>query len=390
MGIRNTTSRWGAVSQLLHWTIVALIVVQFVLADIADDLPLGMQKLKVLARHKSFGITILALAVIRLLWRRMNPVPTLPSGLRPYERVLARVTHDGLYVLLFAIPLSGWTMSSAKNYHVSWFNQVQLPDLVPVSKPLFEFLLATHQILTTLVLPAFVALHVAAALKHHFFLKDTVLKRMLPFSKLAALGFLGAALLASNASRAAEQFVLDPATSTLTFSFVQAGASNSGRFAKFSTTLEPAAASVAGGRLSVSVDIGSLDTQDKDRDSTLRSADLFDPKRFPTARFVSSEIAKVSEERFEARGKLTLRDVSREVRLPLAIKSATEAGNHVMYLKGKITLQRLDYGVGQGEWKSTEWVGNEVTVSYAVRLVQAAAAAAPAAPAKSPAAAMSH
>ncbi|HEX7417046.1 MAG TPA: YceI family protein [Steroidobacteraceae bacterium] len=382
MSMRNTTTRWGALSQLLHWTIVALIIVQFVLANMAEDLPNGLQKLKILARHKSFGITILALAIIRLLWRRMNPVPTLPAGLKPYERFLARVTHDGLYVLLFAIPLSGWAMSSAKNYHVSWFNQFQLPDFVPVSNPLYEFLLGTHQFLALFVLPAFVALHVGAALKHHFFLKDTVLKRMLPFNKLVVLGFLGASVVATNSSQAAGTFVLDPAKSTLSFSFVQAGASNSGRFTKFSTTLQPGPADAAGGLLSVSVDVASLDTQDKDRDTTLRSADLFDPKRFPAARFVSSAITKLADGRFEARGKLTIRDVSRDVRLPLAVKSATEAGNAVMYLSGKTTLQRLDYGVGQGEWKSTEWVGNEVAVSYDLRLSQAAA---PAAPQKAPA-----
>jgi cytochrome b561 len=182
MAIRNTTTRWGAVSQFLHWLIVALIIVQVVLAAMADELPLGMKKLAMLARHKSVGITILGLAVIRVIWRWMNPTPSLPDTLRPYERALAKFTHAALYLLLFAMPLSGWMMSSARGFPVSWFGFFQLPDLVPKSKPLYEALLETHDTLA-LVLGAVVFLHAAAALKHHFMLKDSVLRRMLPFTR---------------------------------------------------------------------------------------------------------------------------------------------------------------------------------------------------------------
>jgi cytochrome b561 len=183
MTIRNTTVRWGHVSQFLHWLIVVLIIVQVTLATIADDLPLGVKKLALLARHKSFGITILGLAVLRLLWRWMNPTPTLPDTLKPYERVLASLTHAGLYILLFAMPLSGWMMSSARGFPVSWFGFIQLPDFVPKNKPLYDAMLETHETLSY-ALYAVVFLHVVAALKHHVMLKDNVLRRMLPFTKL--------------------------------------------------------------------------------------------------------------------------------------------------------------------------------------------------------------
>jgi cytochrome b561 len=182
MAVKNSITRWGTVAQLLHWVIVALIIVQVTLAWIADDLPLGMKKLAMLARHKSVGITILALAVIRLLWRWANPTPALPDTLRPYERGLARFTHAALYFLLFAMPLSGWMMSSARGFPVSWFSVIQLPDLVPKNKPLYEALLETHDTLAV-TLGVVVALHVAAALKHHYMLKDDVLRRMLPFTR---------------------------------------------------------------------------------------------------------------------------------------------------------------------------------------------------------------
>ncbi|HEX4619704.1 MAG TPA: cytochrome b [Steroidobacteraceae bacterium] len=182
MALRNTTRRWGVIAQTFHWLIVALLVVQVTLAEMADDLPNGLRKLTLLARHKSFGITILALVILRLAWRSLNPHPPLPDNLKPYERKLAHFSHAALYTLLFAIPLSGWTMSSARGFPVSWFGFFQLPDLVPKSRPLYEALVTTHVTLVC-VLAVVVALHVAGALKHHLVHKDDVLRRMLPFTR---------------------------------------------------------------------------------------------------------------------------------------------------------------------------------------------------------------
>jgi cytochrome b561 len=181
MTMRNTPRRWGAIAQLLHWLIVLFIVAQFTLATLFEQLPAGAKKLTLLSRHKSIGITILMLALVRLAWRWSNPTPTLPDTLKPYERALARLTHALLYVLLFAVPLSGWLMSSARGFPVSWFGFLQLPDLVPKNKVLYEALVTTHGILAwTLGIVATV--HLVAALKHHFVLKDDVLRRMLPSS----------------------------------------------------------------------------------------------------------------------------------------------------------------------------------------------------------------
>ncbi len=185
MTFRNTPVRWGAVSQLFHWLIVALIAVQVTLGLIGLELPLGMEKLAILARHKSIGITILALAAIRLLWRWMNPTPALPGNLMPMERFLARFTHAGLYVLLFALPLTGWIMSSARGFPVSWFNLAQLPNLVSKSGTLYHVMIEVHATLA-IALGLILALHIAGALKHHFVLKDDTLRRMLPGCAAAA------------------------------------------------------------------------------------------------------------------------------------------------------------------------------------------------------------
>jgi cytochrome b561 len=179
MSLRNTTHRWGWLSQFLHWLVVVLIVLQVTLGLMAEDLPPGVRKLGLLVRHRSVGITILAVVVLRLLWRWANPTPALPPTLKSWESSLARLTHVLLYVVLFAMPLSGWMMSSARGFPVSWFGFLQLPDLVSKNKPLYNALVSTH-ICLSYVLYAVVALHVAAALKHHFVLRDDVLRRMLP------------------------------------------------------------------------------------------------------------------------------------------------------------------------------------------------------------------
>jgi cytochrome b561 len=171
------------VAQTFHWIIAALVVMQFVLANMADDLPIGVHKLALLARHKSFGMTVLVLAIVRLLWRLRNPPPQLPDGMAPAERMLARATHAAFYVLLFAMPLTGWMMSSAKNYSVSWFGVFTWPNLIGKNETAFELLRSTHHVLGY-ILFSIAILHVLAALKHHFWNKDDVLVRMLPFSGL--------------------------------------------------------------------------------------------------------------------------------------------------------------------------------------------------------------
>jgi cytochrome b561 len=174
--------RYSAVAQGFHWIIAGLIVTQFTLAWMADDLPLGMHKLALLARHKSFGMTVLMLAVLRLLWRLFNRPPELPAGMSKVEAFLAKSTHILFYILLFAMPLTGWLMSSAKNYSVSWFGRFTWPDLIGKNERAFELLKTTHQTLSWLLF-SLAILHILAALKHHFWDKDDVLKRMLPFTK---------------------------------------------------------------------------------------------------------------------------------------------------------------------------------------------------------------
>ena len=155
--------------------------------------------------------------------------------------------------------------------------------------------------------------------------------------------------------------------SSLTFTFDQAGAASKGSFKQFSTELAYDEKSPAAGSLNVKMQIASIDTQDQERNDMLVSADLFDAPKFPTAQYTASWFSRTAAGGLEAVGKLTLRGVTRDLRLPLKIVP-TAAG---LELSGATAIKRLDYGVGQGDWKSTEGVADEVKIQYKVALVKA-------------------
>jgi polyisoprenoid-binding protein YceI len=168
---------------------------------------------------------------------------------------------------------------------------------------------------------------------------------------------------------AVTHYLLDAARGSLEFTFQQAGAQNKGKFTRFAVSFDFSPDNLAGSRLEVTVEIGSLDTGDKERDDTLRGADLFAVAKFPQAHFAASQFNKTASG-YEALGKLTIRGVTRDARVPFTFRTADEHGVAVGYMSGKTTVRRLDFGVGQGEWNSTEWVGNEVGVSFALRLTE--------------------
>jgi polyisoprenoid-binding protein YceI len=185
-----------------------------------------------------------------------------------------------------------------------------------------------------------------------------------PASRPAASGAsVSAAPTGTTSNVTVPRFTQAPGGS-LTFWFMQAGAENHGSFRQFTTELGYDEKNPAAGLLKVTVQMASLDTQDKDRDDLLAGADLFDSKKYPSAQYVASSFAKRADGGLEAVGKLTLRGVTRDLRVPLRIQNA--AGG--VELSGEVTIKRLDFGVGQGEWKSTEWVGDEVKLQYKVPL----------------------
>lgn len=174
-------------AQSLHWLIVLLVLVQFVAGIYGKDLPVGIERLKLLTFHKSLGITIFALVILRFLWRLYTPAPKLPEGMKPMERFMAHFSHVALYGLLLTLPILGWLTSNASNLTVRWFYLFNLPNLVEPDKDLARLTRGLHD-LGAWCLLALVCLHVAAAFWHEFARHDGVLRRMLPLWMLPREG----------------------------------------------------------------------------------------------------------------------------------------------------------------------------------------------------------
>jgi cytochrome b561 len=164
----------------LHWLIAFALVGSFSVGLYMVELPLSPQKLRIYSWHKWAGVTIFLCVVLRLGWRLAHPPPELPAAMPAWQRSLAGATHVLLYLLMVAVPLSGWLMSSAKGFQTVWFGVLPLPDLLDKDKELGDLLQNIHGLLN-FGMAALVFMHIGAALKHHFLDRDDVLARMIPF-----------------------------------------------------------------------------------------------------------------------------------------------------------------------------------------------------------------
>lgn len=178
----NQSLSYTRTAVALHWLIALAILCAFPLGLYMHELQLSPRKLQLYSYHKWIGMVVLLLAVVRLLWRSAHRPPPLLAGTPRWQAIAAQATHLGLYLLMLAIPLTGWLMSSAFGIQVVWFGLIPLPDLIGKDKQLGELFKEVHESLNaTLVL--LVLLHSAAALQHHFIKHDGTLARMLPFLK---------------------------------------------------------------------------------------------------------------------------------------------------------------------------------------------------------------
>ena len=179
--LKNTTSRFGSVSQLFHWLIFILFTLQFLLIWRKDALPKGSpEKLSYMLMHKSVGVTVFMLGILFILWRMMNVQPIPPASQSRWKLIAATIVHKSLLTLMVLMPLVGYLLSCAAGKAVSFFGLFALPSLVPENKYLASIMDAAHGTLAVLIC-ILVGIHVLAALQHHFIIKDNVLKRMLPF-----------------------------------------------------------------------------------------------------------------------------------------------------------------------------------------------------------------
>jgi len=162
----------------LHWWVALLILLAFPLGIYMHDLPFSPTKLKLFSWHKWIGVSVFLFVVIRIYWRLRHSQPALPDSIANWQKLATHIVHGLLYLLMLAIPLSGWLMSSAKGFQTVWFGVLPIPDLLGKDKELGNLLAIVHKTLNFSLL-LLVAVHVLAALKHHFIDKDMILRRML-------------------------------------------------------------------------------------------------------------------------------------------------------------------------------------------------------------------
>ncbi len=379
----TNANQYTHVARVLHWLIAGMIVVQFVLANLAEETDSKLQQLILLANHKSVGITILLLAIARFGWRLKNPAPALPEGMAQWQRIASQVSHYSLYALLIVLPLSGWMMSSASAYPVSWFNLVQLPDLVAADPAMKERFEALHGALAWLLF-LLAAIHIAAAIKHAVIDRDGLLRRISSAASLTLFVIvivLGVGLLTGCApAQAAEpandtasvdvdplagalpDWQIDYDSSHIRFRAVQAGAEFEGAWPRWNAAMQFDDDELGMSRFDVTVMTGIVDTQDADRDATLQDPEWFDSANYPEARFRATEFRATDDGQFAADGELTIKQTTAAVTLVFGVEES--AGRRL--LTGTATLDRLALNVGTGEWTDTTWIGQEVIVEVRV------------------------
>lgn len=379
----------------LHWVIAALIVLQYILAQLAENAEesgSALRQLALLANHKSVGVTIVLLVLARIGWRIANPPPRLPASMPQWQVLASAISHWSLYALVLAVPVTGWIMSDASSYAVSWFNVFPLPDFIESSSQLEETFETAHKIAAYTLLATSV-LHVLAALKHALIDRDSVVSRMTSratvslFFAIVAIGsvWLGSAGRSTaadatdvkpvvgetqvrsqtNEARVPAELPIwqvDYEESFIRFTGEQAGAAFDGEWTQWSAEMRFDASDLNASSFDVQIATVGVETHDDERDATLAEAEWFHSTEFPSASYRAVAFRIKAAGQFIADGHLTIKGVSFPVSLEFTL---TQSGD-TRLLEGTAQLDRLALNVGSGEWVDTDWVGQFVEVQVRV------------------------
>ncbi len=167
---------YNILSKLIHWVMALLILGLLFLGFYMDSVETSDYKYWLYAQHKSLGVLVVALVILRIIWHIIKRKPKHLGSHKKWEKIISGSTHILLYIAMFAVPLSGWAMSSSGGYAVNLFG-LELPAIVQKDKAMFELFGEAHEI-SAFALFFLIGLHMLGAFKHHFIDKDDTLKRM--------------------------------------------------------------------------------------------------------------------------------------------------------------------------------------------------------------------
>lgn len=420
-----TAQRYTRSAMLLHWALALLLAFQLSLGWRLEDMPRGYAGFAAFQLHKSVGILILALTLLRIAVRLWRPRPPLMAD-SAWARTLAHLVHLGLYGFMLGAPLTGWAIVSTSKIKLPTllFGTIPLPHL-PLPPALNGPSGEAHEILAVLGVALFV-LHLAGALRHQFAQRENILGRMIPglqgdhvptgkaaVATLIALAAIGVSLFAAKAlqfpasapaapapdaadsasmpaddesglapqespaaaTTAPSQDASVPATaavaaspwaidksSRLGFTARWNGDAVAGSFAAWDAAVTFDPQALAESTIRVTVDLASASTADSQRDDMLKGGDFFDVAAHPRATFISRSIKAAGGNRYVADGTLSLHGVSR----PASLRFTVDIAGDRAKAAGTTTIDRTTYGVGSGEWAATDQIAGAVTVNFAL------------------------
>ena len=410
---QSSAKRYSLAAITLHWALAVLLAFQLGLGWRLEDLPKGMAQFTAFQLHKSIGILILLLSLARLLVRVVTPRPPAAED-KPAAMMLAKAVHALLYLAMIGVPLAGWVLVSTGKVRLQTmlFGQVPWPNL-PLGPGWHDPAVALHTALAWL-LAGLIVLHVAGALRHHF-LRGDYLGRMLPgpawavaialaglASAFAASTFWPFAAAAPTVSAAPGETPAGPAPTQqpglsdtpsdtpspspspsesatpvpeaagkwvlqsggrLTFQAAYSGAPVDGSFGKWDADILFSPDDLAHSRIRVTVDLASVETADSSRDEMLRSDSFFAAAAHPRATFTATRFTAKGAGRYVANGTLSLHGQQR----PLALNFELRIDGEVANASGSARLGRLAYGVGSGEWATTDPIADGVSIAFRLK-----------------------
>ena len=405
--MKKNFQRYNGLARLFHWGMGALIFGLLIAGYLMTELPVSPLKFQVYGIHKSLGILILALAVLRLAWRFFATHPAPLSSHAYWEQFLSKTIHIVLYISFFVMPLSGWVMSSAGDYSISFFGMFDLPPITPKNEAIFEVSKGIHMT-SALLLVGAIGLHVAGALKHWLIDRDETLYRIGGNFVFVLIGVLllgitfvlagrqawesayqvvghgsyesvqAAELLTADLAGSIDkeqavqeqvhEWVIDPRESRLEISFNQYGQPVESVFEDWSGQIVFDPERLDSSQVQVQINIASLKTGSADRDEQARGEEWFDAQTYPLATFKSESFRAFDANRYQVDGYLSLRGVNLPLSFPFNLQINEEAsGDLKATMQTEFELKRLDFGIGQGQWKATDAVGNSVDVRIKIQ-----------------------
>lgn len=375
--VNDRPVRYGDVAVGLHWLVAILIfsllAIGKYMTGLDDNDP---QRFLLTQWHKSFGIMVLLLSVVRLLWRVTHKAPGHPVAAPAWEKAAASVTHGAIYLLIFAVPLSGWILVSASplNIDTLLFNVIPWPHLppfenLPGKEAVAEAFSGYHELAGNALL-ALLILHVGAAFKHHLIDRDDVLTRMAPdwssqgfrrqlrWFSLAVVAF--AVGLWQYAGINSGDPALQAGSSQVTFVANVAGADTLGVFAESDVSATLDNSDSANSKIIARVQTATISTDNPQVNGSLPDKDWFDVQAYPQASFESTLIEASAENAYIVSGNFTLKGITQPVSFVMQLDNTD--GKQVA--SGTFTIKRLDFNVGKQSQPNDDNVGLEIEIRF--------------------------